>query len=258
VKASATCTICPKGSACPHPSVEAAIACPAGFYTAETGYTSCTGCPAGQICAGGIADPVDCAVGEYALGYASTCETCPAGYYCSVGSAPKICASGTSSIAGESECTECPDDSGCPNVSDKTTTPCGSGFYQLGTSSAPICEKCPIGHFCDDADKAPVPCSAGTYADDYGMTACTACTTNVCPFTDAVGYDCPAGYTANMEKTGCFAASATGSCAPGQYAYPNTAPCVACPEGFACPMASSPPRLCPKGFYSAASATTCI
>lgn len=68
----------------------AACGCPAGKYN----YPTCSNCPAGSYCAGGVAGPVACSAGTYSSAGASSCTNCSAGTY--------------SSSSGSTGCSTCP------------------------------------------------------------------------------------------------------------------------------------------------------
>ena len=86
------------------------LPCPNGTFS-STGQDKCTPCPVGYYCPSeSTTSPVPCAVGTYANETQSiSCGDCPPGYSCkNTSDTPVLCADGTFSPGGRSECQVCP------------------------------------------------------------------------------------------------------------------------------------------------------
>ena len=174
-------------------------------------------------------------------------------------------------------------------VSSACSGPCMAGY--MGSSNESISIKfvdstcngrCPLGHWCPLGTADPIPCPAGTYGAEEGLS--TSACSGRCPKGSYCGIatvfpdNCLAGFYGNM--TGLHAPTCSGACdagyicmagsiSPQQYACPagqyNSVPgsssCSDCSPGYATAMsASTKCDVCPAGTYSnaAISATQCL
>ncbi len=187
-----------------------------------------------------------------------------------------LCAAGSYSGSGQSECTPCP--SGTFNPSKGSTassacTPCLAGTFNpsTGTSS---CYSCARGSYSGSGQSECTPCLAGTFNPSWGSGVSSACT------------PCLAGTfnpsTGRSSCSSCAAGSYSGSgqlectpCAAGSYqsdlGKSVCTPCPAgsycpvvglsagsgypCQQGYYCPFGSSAQKDCPAGFYCENAAT---
>lgn len=156
---------CPNGTAYPVP-------CTGGYYCMQYGLASPEGlCNAGYFCNGSDTqpDPSD--------------QVCPVGHYCEQGSAtPTPCPSGTmSNTAGNTnltDCNSCTPGYYCAGTGNTNYTgPCAPNYYCPSgqQSSTPNEYNCTIGHYCPGETGQPLPCVAGFYQDNEGMSSCKNC-----------------------------------------------------------------------------------
>jgi hypothetical protein len=177
---------------------------------------------------------------------------CPPGFYCPAGVNDKLnCLSGTYQfLSNKGTCTDCParffcskDDGNnaeiliagtvctaghyCPKRT-INPIPCPAGTYstQGGLSLESECEECPPGNYCTGGGSAPTAqCQAGYYCTDGAsiVNPTDSTTGNICP----VGHYCPLG---SYEPTKCPKGTLNdnqGDAAIGD--------CELCPAGFFCP-----------------------
>ena len=177
-----------------------ALDCPAGSF----GQSSCDLCPAGTYATGTgltyIWECDDCIYGKFSDAGATTCTLCPAGKYqyawkksfcwdCPVGT--------YSTFVGATQdttCTACAEGLYTPAQGQTICSICAAGYYTTyyhyyaSVAGTLICLECERGKYNDlpfDSDTMAhdsVPlleschlCSAGKYAPDLGMSACTDC-----------------------------------------------------------------------------------
>ena len=111
---------------------------------------------------------------------------------------------------------------------------------------------CSLGSFCAGGNEAPVPCSAGSYANVTGLAACLTCpATRFCPAGSIQPLACPAGYA-------CPGGSVTGlelPCPAGTFSavgsLRSVSQCTPCSAGMWCgsPGLTAPSGPCDAGFY---------
>ena len=262
-------SVCPVGHYCPmgtnssneHPcplgsfsnqtglqDVSQCIACVPGYYCSDVGLTEPTGeCFPGFVCSLGSASPSP-------DGSDSTGMPCPERSYCPEGTiTPTPCPVGTYSstthLSNISECISCTPGKYCS--AEGLIEPqgeCLAGYFcsiravipnPIGESYGDIC---PVGHYCQEGSKTPVPCSPGTYQPLLGQTnasscvACDAGTFCLNPGQSAVTGNCSMGYF----------------CSGGAYTSQPTDGITGdiCPEGFFCEESSAFPTQCEPGTYS--------
>ncbi len=244
--------VCPEGYVCAQ-----AATCAAGQYL-RAGGLSCTSCPAGKYCEGGIYQlgkdvdqgiSGDCAVGTYSTGGASSCSNCAAGTYSSSTGATSCstCSAGTYSQAGASSCSTC--NAGTySGTGAGSCTACGGGKWSSAGSSS--CSNITAGCYGTSGSSAcPSECagrtkysaagssSCSTVSSGYYTTGCTGnnrctgqsrCTAgNYC--TNGVSQACASGYTSGAGATSCTAITCTvyckgsGSCSKTRPTSQNTA-----------------------------------
>ena len=236
---------CPEGMYCPTGSAQP-TPCPAGYYNpAMLGMSEddCIGCNPGSYCYAGSENATGlCAEGWFCDGNSTTPTPtgasegsfCTAGHYCPEGS-PSM--------------TDCTPGYFCDTS--KLAVPsgeCGAGWYCILNAVTAFPEdgvtgnRCPTGHFCNNASGTPTPCPLGTYnPNEYGkdFDDCHICTPgNFCPSTglSQVYGPCDAGYY-------CPGRLATGSQVsnPAEYI---------CPAGHHCPKGSHVPIPCESGTFN--------
>jgi hypothetical protein len=142
-------------------------------------------CPSGYFCPDSVTQ-TPCLVGtasnQEGMTSSATCQTCPIGTF--------------ANITGSSQCTQCPRGYFCENLaSDPIGCPIGTYSDQLyrtlrtdclqcskGTltteTGSVACQPCPIGHYCEDNNQAPLPCPAWTYNPDelaFSISRCHNC-----------------------------------------------------------------------------------
>ena len=257
--------------------------CPPGAFVGGIGSKSCQECIPGKysnsIGLTHVENCTDCAIGTAsdALGRGEACDGCEAGQYadreglslcrlCPGGKVSqefasetdencKVCASGSSALAGSSECTECvPGRAGptpgmekcdlCPqgkyskagkedcfdcrpgsysaynNSLPRPCTQCQEGQYTM-VSGAASCEKCPRNTYANDIGTAKCPvCSGNSWTEHQeGASSCVPCNVGqVFPYANNSGGNCE-------------------FCMAGRYsliAGETFAGCHACPEGAFC------------------------
>ena len=223
------CVACPADTFCAGDCVNACNACPPNTIPDATKATcvsgTCSPCPIGYYCAGGL-NVVACPAGRYGaregLVSASDCAACAVGTY-----APTV---------GMSACTLCGVGTYADVALATVCTGCAVGAYQslLGAASCLACERGTYNGVSTLSSKCG-PCLAGTYSELPGSSACVACpggsyatgagslnvTTN-CTL-------CGAGSYSTLE--GATALAACVKCAMGYYQPDQGALlCLACPK----------------------------
>ena len=231
---SASAIDCSPGTVAPKAGMGTCENCAAGTFQQEAGKTACDACPPGSYCLEGAAAALPCPAGEFSnetgLHGREGCSPCPVGTFCFAGStAAKSCSKGTYAAAersqlcnacpegkyqgdeGASACSECGDGFTCPEGSVvQIPASCDAGTYL--DSALQLCLGCPAGSVCAGGASQPRPCNRGGY-----------CMANVSQPTD-----CPAGSYQNQEgKTECTI------CGAGNYSA-NTLSCEPCQVGEFC------------------------
>ena len=255
----------------------------------------CIDCPPGRYCpnAGGTASAGDCVRGHYCAGAAAsmaptdgvTGDACPGGHYCPTGTgAPFACPNGTYNDAegstNSSDCKPCPGGQYCgaPGLMAPSGN-CSAGYYCPGglevgqAHPTPFEYLCPSGYFCPAGAVAPLHCPAGSYSDQAGAEACTACLAGFyCNrFEHVAVAGCPEPFTNYTVPTACPAGhycptgTARGDdnpCPVGTYSpdmgLTTAESCVACPAGQYCgsPGLTAPTGPCNASYYCLNSSTT--
>eukprot|EP00347_Sterkiella_histriomuscorum_P024400 403331247 len=280
---------CPQGS-----SVSNAVACLAGTYQPFDGARSkgeCQICPLGSYCTATSTAPIPCPAGTYgplasletALNSATVpgCYPCESGYKCpTTGLIDQVvCGIGYYSAASQTDCTICPLDYFCSNITttqvEMLASKCDYGFKcPVGTSVKPFIPDyaCPKGKYCQNSIE--YECPTGTYNPVLGASNSTYCLTtpagyyndltsstdyhdNICP----QGYYCPAGTTNKYAKqcpagsyrnlVGATQSSDCGLCPTGHYCPTETVETFVCPLGYYCPDGSTYASPCPIGTFGA-------
>lgn len=285
--------ICPIGVQCPNGS-SIYKQCDPGYYTNSTGNSKCQICPAGFYCL-----PV------FPHNSSLNAQPCPRGYYCPEGTELnwRSCPRGTfSNIEGLkmiSECTPCTGGKFCDGVHlTSVSGDCKAGHYcesgldrnnpivNNNSGIATDCPSntfytgigglCPRGHYCPTASDKPIPCSAGTYADNEGQSVCKLCpegyyclanSTNFIENRCPAGYYCPNGTKQAFEfpcPAGTYNPNELGAsetncleCSGGLYCQGtgNPTPTGNCSAGWYCTKGSDDPKTttkggkCQPGFY---------
>eukprot|EP01022_Parablepharisma_sp_SALTPOND_P023128 TRINITY_DN47_c0_g6_i1.p1 TRINITY_DN47_c0_g6~~TRINITY_DN47_c0_g6_i1.p1 ORF type:complete len:4331 (-),score=484.04 TRINITY_DN47_c0_g6_i1:2741-15733(-) len=251
--------LCPPGHYCPM-SCLVPIVCPEGKVRIEPGAASasdCVDCSAGYYCIATVPTPFDCPKGRYCPAGSQSPIPCPKGYYLD-----------TIKNSAATDCKLCPPGYNCsePGVADLNNV------------------KCPVGHYCPDSTKAPVPCPNGTYTDKPGLAEIKECFTcpegffclvgtvtpticeegQTCPAGSSQAKNCPAGYYCSYQEVNGRTISKPRSCPGGFYCPIKTITPLKCENGYYCPPRSPAPIPCPGGsmgsnnFYNDDVRTGCI
>lgn len=143
----------------------------------------------------------------------TTGNICPAGSYCTEGTAaPMKCMPGTYSTATENkkmeDCSPCDEGQFCSEWG--LTAPngnCSAGFYcpKGQNSSQPEEFRCTPGHYCPPASKAELPCTSGSFQNEFYKNSCKPCPERYfcnglilndthCSHGVQIPEDCPQGY----------------------------------------------------------------
>ncbi|CAF0737864.1 unnamed protein product [Didymodactylos carnosus] len=167
-------------------------------------------------------------------------------------------------------------------------TTCNRGQYLDNTN----CYNCEPGYYCPDGVRQ-IPCSPGTYQDDYQSSSCASCSSGyyttlynstkclicpigkMCPNNDRDPITCPADITLCPKGSECprpdqgpllcrpgtysydYGAYACQTCTSGTYTTQSgTVSCVACPKGNECPRADQPPSPCRPGSFAGSDGLT--
>lgn len=149
-----SCTTCPAGSFC-NGGLKYSCVDVGNTTWSDAGFAQCQPCPAGSYCVGGIKR--NCTLGYYSGGNAGSCLECPEGYECTKGIL-KQCPSGSYSSHGEVACRPCPSGFYCVNG---IKMPCEEGTFSLSDSSE-CADLCPDGFLCLPSGQI-VPCTPGYY-----------------------------------------------------------------------------------------------
>ncbi|CEM28618.1 unnamed protein product [Vitrella brassicaformis CCMP3155] len=257
---------CATGHYCPEGTRYATqFPCPRGTYTDSENLaaeSSCDPCPAGKACdfgTGGTSKPP---------------QPCAPGYYCPTGADTGTqyrfqypCPAGTMSngtdLTSDTECGDCPEGLYCtggkpfadgrcpkgykcpPGTQYATQFPCDAGSYgdRTGLPDQANCTACPNGHYCVPGTVRPIPCPAGSYAQDStigGAEAAGSAPPFPCIPCDA-GNFCPTGSVDPIP------------CGVGYFSPQGASQCLKCPKGHYCDSATTDEttmlntNLCPAG-----------
>jgi len=234
VIALSSCSACPAFSGTDIPGYIENCTCNSGYYGVAT---SCSPCPAGSWCSGGVKTP--CSVGSLsnALSHLATNCTCFPGFAGAADTAGcTICTGGTAkSLSGPGDCTDCPSGTystatadpalavvylgqctSCPDFAVSaprsngiTSCQCREGYTGENGGS---CRACETGQYKGTVGSAScTTCDAGTYTVAEASLSCTSCPANS---------NSPSGSHGNTSCT----------CNAG-YSGPDGGPCVPCGQG---------------------------
>jgi len=229
------------GYYCPDNTLPASI-CPAGYYCSgqqlPNGYHYDT-CPINTYNptqgANSLDQCLDCSYYEVAQVLGSTqCSVCPAGTYYQ-----------SSNPGGPAYGGSC--------------VPC-----QAGASSTPnstTCDVCPTGSYATSGSTCKL-CKPGFYADQIGLSQCSACPSSTYTFTSFIGTNGATNYNVSWGSTSYSQCKTLPTnfgqnlvCIAGQY-ITKQGLCADCPKGYYCPTITTQQnkeeglRVCPQGTYS--------
>ena len=215
-------------------------------------------CSGSEPCASGyVGWPCEpCGPGTYQFD-ALSCEACPAATYADE-SANALCKpcrpwDGEFSAAGAAACSVCPAGSFLPRTvaGGVGCQLCAVGTFSLAGASECTAEGCPVGHFFHPVRAQCVQCAPGSFKNTGGLETCRACKAGSNSASGASSCACRAGFEHAGDGSGACTA-----CAPGSFrnasAGANSA-CAACAPGtFAARAQSAACLPCPAGFYALA------
>ena len=192
------CAPCPAGTAQPRAAQQDCTPCRPGTYAADDGSVACVPCPDGT---------------QQLRGGADACTTIPA-----------MCPPGSYSADGRMPCSPCP-----------------PGRAQAIAGSR-MCLRCPAGTVAPEAGQTgcepPTPDLAETAAVAEIAAAAPAPRANAATEVDEVAapapVDRPVDPAPAQPETPAAVAATERSCAPGSYSLDGRAPCLPCPDGYAC------------------------
>ena len=137
-----SCRRCSAGYACPNITAEtlcvagsyapalatSCVTCSAGSYASLDASTACTPCTVNSVSVVGATAETQCVCsdGYYKDGLSKTCVLCPAGSACS-GNFIQPCATGKSTIPGQSACSDCAQGKYQPTVGGSACLSCPAG-----------------------------------------------------------------------------------------------------------------------------------
>ncbi len=167
-------------------SISSCLVCPVGVYGNGTGLntSTCTAiCPAGAFCPAGSVDPTLCLAGRYRTSPGGidllSCTSCPSGTY---GANPGETSSNCSGPCDDGFwCTAANTDPMqflCDpgrfgvgaNMEPLCSGPCVAGFFCPENSTAANQTICLIGFYCPGQTGEPIPCPAGAFGSEEGLT----------------------------------------------------------------------------------------
>ncbi|WAR09797.1 hypothetical protein MAR_034873 [Mya arenaria] len=234
---SAAAIDCPAGKASANTGNDAltdCTDCSAGYYS-TAGLSACIQCPAGTKCAStGTATPVNCNTGTYSAQGATTCTTCPAGSYCSSATSCITCTAGY----------EC-DPHLAHNVMKAMNAPAQGCPHQHLVQLVTLLLRDLL--LVRSVMQTKFPAQLTAYVnlvllDLHARTLrnhTTCCSGYLALQGDAVCTLCPKGNSAT-------------ACTGGYYSLLGEAVCTQCPSGSKCPTTTASPIAC-----AGAGATTC-
>ena len=198
-----------------------------------------------------------CAAGTYSPLGATDCIDTPDGFYTQAGASVPVpltadCAAGEIIPSGGQDC-----------------VPCTLGTYPNPEASA--CIQCPAGHECLDPRTPPVPCAPGWWRpQDKSEHRCALCPAgHSCADAAVRPTECAAGSYAPAGSPSCYvcpigsacpdaAATVPTPCPRGAYATSTSSKrCTTCPTGYSCEFPTQEPTLCATGSYSYAGQEDC-
>ena len=264
LSAAAGCTACPGGlfgdgsetschDYCPtgrYKSASACLACIPGSYrtaTSGTAASDCTACAAGKFSAVSRATTssvcVSCGVGNYSLAGATQCLQCPSGTYqpaterTALSDCLKCDAGRYSTGVGESSSGACGQ---CPNNTYSGAT---------GASNSGACQACPEFSHSSPASQAISACVCDLGYKGNNGGPCTLCGTGEWCIS-GTSNPCPAFSRALKQGISRLEDCV---CSPGYYGYAllNPTPCTVCPANSYCDgLGANSTQRCPNGKYS--------
>ena len=284
------CLDCPPGEYCAGLGNGAPDGlCDAGYYcsgnatvAAPTDGVTGAKCLDGELCAAGSSRPEKCPAryycedganvtgfcneGYYCAGASSTAspggeldstgsvvgDVCPAGHFCPQGSAaPTVCPPGSfNNATGKGACEECPATKFCNDSSTLTPLDCPEEYYCPPNTSTFELFPCTPGSYCPALAASPVPCSAGTYQDQYQKSSCKTCPAgSYCPSNSSNPLPCTIGHYCPINS------STPVQCEDGTRSnVGGNSECEACPAGYYCDASQGLSSmingtLCPAGQY---------
>ena len=189
--------ICPRGMYCVGSSDDPLL-CPPGTYQPFLGaqtYDQCLQCPLEimtTICpAAGLVEPIDCLNASHVSRYSSYCAAFVVGSEPS--SSPMLTTTTITTTSAATTSRPQP-----PKANDTAT--CADGMtwgYVDDNSTAAACIVCPRGYFCVNGTTM-TECSAGTFNENEGGTACEACAWGTYSMMDTARVEqcpiCPTNY----------------------------------------------------------------
>ncbi|MDR3742451.1 MAG: SMC family ATPase [Terracidiphilus sp.] len=229
------CMYCLPGNICTNHDTTV-TSCTSGQYCING---VATDCPAGHYCGSGCYVPISCGIGNYsATTGASSCSACPAATYCSqTGTAtPTACSSDLVCASGSIRGVPC--DAGSYALNNVCVN-CTAGNWCWPSAGGNIRGVCSDSYVCCSGADSPTPYYAGTKSSSdsdvnlYNGRAAKGCyTSNSLSTTTTVNALCPAGtYMPSMGTSECT------PCPPGYYC-PNAGMYditnYACTAGYVC------------------------
>ncbi len=182
---SSQCTLCPKGKYSISDGSAYCTECPTGYTTSGTGSTSesaCSECDDGYTKIGSECIPNN--------------RTCSAGQHWN-GSACVSCSAGTYSLAGSTQCIDCPKGSYSSTPGSSSCTACSVGYTTMGhaSTSASACSICADGYQSDGTTCVlyKQTCGDGYYYNGYNCEKIP--DHGQKSDTDKRGWECEANYT---------------------------------------------------------------
>lgn len=147
---------------------------------------------------------------------------------------------GTYTTAGAAVPTKCLKRFYNPYTAQASCLPCKAGFYCDEEGMTDNLKDCPKGHFCVDGEFVPAKCDVGTYMNEFNAKVasdCKACQPG--KFCDSQGLEYPTG---DCDQ-GYFCTSGATTSSPDVADTANRF--GPCPAGFYCPTGSAYPVPCP-------------
>ncbi len=201
------------------------LACSSNQVTSAPGLQECRPCEPGFEPTPGLDSCSPCEPNEISDGL-HDCHICGAGQEPSADrSGCVLCAADRVAVAGQSQCTTCPNPGTVPNAQRSACDPCPTGT-RVDSSAPGRCVRCGPGQEVVGAGLPCSDCAAGTFSSGFGQ-----CVSPPLGFyvngTGATDFSvCAEGKTPLFNQTGC-----TG-CDPGSVSAGGGAPCQPCANGF--------------------------